>query len=283
MPARAATPGRILKEWPELILERLADAGVARITLNRPEKRNCWNRPLCRRLPRIARHHPRRQGAQGRHHQGRRHGLFVGARPHLPARSLERPDARLGPAEHHHPDRRGHPRLPAHHDRAGARLLPRRRARHHELPRHRVRGRGRAARHAGSAARQFRPARHLDAAAFRAAGEEARADRARRQERVRQGGRRARHHQPGGAGERRSKRTPSRSRATSPRRHLAPLEHHKITVQMGRDLSLSQAIQLDQLVGQRLRRAMDPLGDVEGYLKSQKGGANLNYKRPDVE
>jgi enoyl-CoA hydratase/carnithine racemase len=65
-------------------------------------------------------------------------------------------------------------------------------------------------------------------------------------------------------------------------RHLAPLEHHKITVQMGRDLSLAQAIQLDQLVGQRLRRVMDPLGDVEGYLKSQKGGANLSYKRPDV-
>ena len=65
-------------------------------------------------------------------------------------------------------------------------------------------------------------------------------------------------------------------------RHLAPLEHHKITVQMGRDLSLSQAIQLDGLVAQRLRRVMDPLGDVEGYLKSQKGGANLNYKRPDV-
>jgi enoyl-CoA hydratase/carnithine racemase len=65
-------------------------------------------------------------------------------------------------------------------------------------------------------------------------------------------------------------------------RHLAPLEHHKITVQMGRDLSLSQAIQLDQLVGQRLRRAMDPLGDVESYLKSQKGGPNLVYKRPDV-
>ena len=65
-------------------------------------------------------------------------------------------------------------------------------------------------------------------------------------------------------------------------RHAAPLECHKITVQMGRDLSLSQAIQLDQLVGQRLRRQMDPLGDVEGYLKTQKGGANLNYKRPDV-
>jgi enoyl-CoA hydratase/carnithine racemase len=65
-------------------------------------------------------------------------------------------------------------------------------------------------------------------------------------------------------------------------RHLAPLEHHKITVQMGRDLSIAQAIQLDQLVGQRLRRAMDPLGDVESYLKSQKGGPNLVYKRPDV-
>ena len=65
-------------------------------------------------------------------------------------------------------------------------------------------------------------------------------------------------------------------------RHLAPLEHHKITAQMGRDLTVSQAIQLDQLVGQRMRRAMDPLGDVENYLKSQKGGPNADYKRPDV-
>ena len=38
---------QVIKEWPELILDRLTDAGVARITLNRPEKRNCWNRPLC--------------------------------------------------------------------------------------------------------------------------------------------------------------------------------------------------------------------------------------------
>ena len=36
-----------LKEWPELILERIEDAGVARIVLNRPDKRNCWNRALC--------------------------------------------------------------------------------------------------------------------------------------------------------------------------------------------------------------------------------------------
>ena len=65
-------------------------------------------------------------------------------------------------------------------------------------------------------------------------------------------------------------------------RHLAPLEHAKITVQMGRDLTLSQAIALDQLVGSRLRSAMDPTGDIESYLKSQKGGPNLTYKRPDV-
>jgi len=65
-------------------------------------------------------------------------------------------------------------------------------------------------------------------------------------------------------------------------RHLAPLEHSKITVQMGRDLSLSQAIQLDQLVGSRMRGAVDPTSDVEYYLESQKGGPNLGYKRPDV-
>ena len=38
---------KTLKEWPELRLERLEDAGVARILLNRPDKRNCWNRPMC--------------------------------------------------------------------------------------------------------------------------------------------------------------------------------------------------------------------------------------------
>jgi enoyl-CoA hydratase/carnithine racemase len=64
-------------------------------------------------------------------------------------------------------------------------------------------------------------------------------------------------------------------------RHLAPLQHAKIAVQMGRDLSLSQAIQLDQLVGARLRQSMDPTADVEEYLRSQKGGPNLDYKRKD--
>ena len=65
-------------------------------------------------------------------------------------------------------------------------------------------------------------------------------------------------------------------------RHLATLEHAKIAVQMDRDLSLSQAIQLDMLVGARMKSAMDPTGDVDSYLQSQKGGPNTGYKRPDV-
>ncbi len=66
-------------------------------------------------------------------------------------------------------------------------------------------------------------------------------------------------------------------------RHLAVLEHAKIAVQMGRDLSLSDAIKLDHLVGARLAKAVDATSDVESYLKSQKGGPNLAYKRPDAE
>jgi len=65
-------------------------------------------------------------------------------------------------------------------------------------------------------------------------------------------------------------------------RHLATLEHAKIAMQMDRDLSLSQAIQLDMLVGARMKSAMDPTGDVDFYLQSQKGGPNTGYKRPDV-
>ena len=68
-------------------------------------------------------------------------------------------------------------------------------------------------------------------------------------------------------------------------RHLAPLQHHKIAVQMGRDLSLSDALRIDQLVGARQARAIDPTAHVGDYLKSQKGGPNFNaegYKRPDA-
>jgi enoyl-CoA hydratase/carnithine racemase len=64
--------------------------------------------------------------------------------------------------------------------------------------------------------------------------------------------------------------------------HLAPLQHHKIAVQMGRDRSLRDAIRLDQLVGERQFIDVDPTGDVEGWLNSQKGGPNATYKRSDV-
>ena len=65
-------------------------------------------------------------------------------------------------------------------------------------------------------------------------------------------------------------------------RHLATLEHAKIAVQLGRDLTLSQSIQLDQLVGARQSLAIDPTAYVEDYLRSQKGGPKLDYKREDV-
>jgi enoyl-CoA hydratase/carnithine racemase len=65
-------------------------------------------------------------------------------------------------------------------------------------------------------------------------------------------------------------------------RHLVPLQHGKIAVQMGRDMSLTQALDLDRLVGARQARAIDPTANLEGYLQSQKGGTNTGYKRPDV-
>ncbi len=64
-------------------------------------------------------------------------------------------------------------------------------------------------------------------------------------------------------------------------RHLAPLQNAKIAAQLGRDLSLPQAIHLDWLLGSRQRLAVDPLAHVEDYLKSQSGGTNAEYKRPD--
>lgn len=66
-------------------------------------------------------------------------------------------------------------------------------------------------------------------------------------------------------------------------RHLAVLEHAKIAVQMGANMPLTEAIKLDQLVGARLAKAVDATSDVESYLQSQKGGPNLGYKRPDVK
>lgn len=65
-------------------------------------------------------------------------------------------------------------------------------------------------------------------------------------------------------------------------RHPAALQSAKIAVQMGRDLSLPEAMRLDQLVGARQRLMVDPLGRVEEYLSSQKGGPNVTYRRSDA-
>jgi enoyl-CoA hydratase/carnithine racemase len=65
-------------------------------------------------------------------------------------------------------------------------------------------------------------------------------------------------------------------------RHPAALANAKIAVQMGRDLSLPEAMRLDQLVGARQRLMVDPLGRVEEYLSSQKGGPDVTYRRSDA-
>ena len=66
-------------------------------------------------------------------------------------------------------------------------------------------------------------------------------------------------------------------------RHPAALSNAKIAVQMGRDLSLPDAMRLDQLVAARQRLMVDPLSRVEEYLSSQKGGPNVTYRRSDTD
>ena len=65
-------------------------------------------------------------------------------------------------------------------------------------------------------------------------------------------------------------------------RHPAALATAKIAAQMGRELPLEQAMQLDRLLGGWQRLAVDPLADVSGYLESQRGGTNLDYRRADT-
>jgi enoyl-CoA hydratase/carnithine racemase len=66
-------------------------------------------------------------------------------------------------------------------------------------------------------------------------------------------------------------------------RHPEVLAHAKIAVHLGREVPLAQAIEVDRLVTYRLRTAMDPTSTVNDYLKSQKGGTNTDYRRPDGE
>jgi enoyl-CoA hydratase/carnithine racemase len=278
----AASPSwQKLKEWPELILERLDDAGVARIVLNRPDKRNCWNRPLClafiealeiiradRELKVVI-----SKGAGTVYSSGldlnflrevSNGPLLDWDRPNLTIQIAEavRVFPRIMIAQVHGYCLGGALGIMNCHDLVYA-------AADAELGMPEIL-RGSFGQlvtatllHGGLPVKKLA---HIALVGRNITGQEADALGIISQA------------MPAAELE---KYTIGIAREIASR-HLAPLEHHKITVQMGRDLSMSQAIQLDQLVGQRLRRAMDPLGDVESYLKSQKGGPSPVYKRPDV-
>ncbi len=66
-------------------------------------------------------------------------------------------------------------------------------------------------------------------------------------------------------------------------RHLTPLQHHKIAAHMGRDLTYAQAVKLDNLLGARQAWGVDATGKVGEWLESQKGGPNREYRRSDEE
>src|SRR3954454_14933119 len=270
-----------LKVWPELILERLDETGVARIILNRPDKRNCWNRPLCNAFLEsldIIRADKElkvviTKGAGTVYSSGLDLN-FLREVSNGPLLDWDRPNLTIQIAE----DIRAFPRImiaQVHgyclggalgimncHDLVFA-------AEDAQLGMPEVLRGSFGQLVTSTLMHSGLPVKKLSLIALggkNVSGKEADALGIISQA------------VPGGLLE---EHTVAFARDLASR-HLAPLEHHKITVQMGRDLSLSQAIKLDQLVDQRLRRVMDPLGDVEGYLKSQKGGANLNYQRPDV-
>jgi enoyl-CoA hydratase/carnithine racemase len=59
------------------------------------------------------------------------------------------------------------------------------------------------------------------------------------------------------------------------------LAHAKIAAYTELDLPFDLAIKADDAISHRMRLYTDPLSDVEGYLKSQKGGSNTRYRRPE--
>jgi trans-feruloyl-CoA hydratase/vanillin synthase len=272
---------KTIKAWPELILERLEGAGVARIVLNRPEKRNCWNRPLCEAflasLDIIRADKELKvvitKGA-GKVYSSGLDLTFLREVSNGPMLDWDRPNLTIQIAE----DIRAFPRImiaQVHGYCVGGALgimnchdlvfaaedcqlgMPEvLRGSFGQLVTSTLLHSGLPVKKLSLIALVGKNLTGKEADALGIVSQAVPADKL-------------------------EEHTTAMAKEIASR-HAAPLECHKITVQMGRDLSLSQAIQLDQLVGQRLRRQMDPLGDVEGYLKTQKGGANLNYKRPDV-
>ena len=64
-------------------------------------------------------------------------------------------------------------------------------------------------------------------------------------------------------------------------RNAVALEHAKIAAYTEVDLPFDAATKVDETISHRMRFYTDPLSDVEGYLKSQKGGTNAAYVKPD--
>lgn len=64
-------------------------------------------------------------------------------------------------------------------------------------------------------------------------------------------------------------------------RNPTVLAHGKIAAAIDIEMPLRKAFQSDDMVAARMRQTIDPLGDVSGYLASQKGGTNTGYVRPE--
>jgi enoyl-CoA hydratase/carnithine racemase len=64
-------------------------------------------------------------------------------------------------------------------------------------------------------------------------------------------------------------------------RNGATLENAKIAAYLQKDLPFHMALTVDDLVQHRLRYYTNPLSDVEAYLQSQKGGGAVGYKKPN--
>src|SRR6476661_3528906 len=247
-----------IKTWPELILERIDGAGVARITLNRPEKRNCWNRPLCdaflESLDIIRADKELKvvitKGA-GKVFSSGLDLTFLREVSNGPMLDWDRPNITIQIAE----DLRAFPRIviaQVHgyclggalgimncHDIVFA-------AEDAQLGMPEVLRGSFGQLVTSTLLHSGLPVKKLSLIALggkNVSGKEADALGIISQA------------VPAGKLEAHTI-TFARDLAT---RHLAPLEHHKVTVQMGRDLSLSQAIHLDGLVCHPLRRVMDPL------------------------
>ena len=65
-------------------------------------------------------------------------------------------------------------------------------------------------------------------------------------------------------------------------RHPAALEHAKLSAYATLDSSWEMALRTDEYISHRLRNYADPTGHVGDYLKSQKGGATTAYVKPDA-